>query len=560
MKRLVCILLVCTMIGTIMGCSKTPKKNEKEQASQESVNKHQNNGEVETTKGTDERPMEGNMYLEGFPIVKEPIKIKVAAIDWWNTGDYGKLQMPKEYEALTNIEVEWLNITSTEQLNLIFASGEELPDLFMFLDYDKINELGQDGQLLPVGDLIKEYAPNIQTMMDKEPDAKKLCTAPDGNMYIIPSMYRSPGESLRGSTYINREWLEALELDLPTTVDEYYDVLKAFKENDPNGNGQPDEIPLCLEWENDINGICSLFGPWGVTSAVFGPFYAKDEKKEIVASVMEPGYKEAIKYFHRLYAEGLLDQEAFTQDHDKYQSKVSENVERETIIVGASNGYTPANPGDRELGDAIYTKLPPLEGPGGKHHIIPIGGGIFANNYMSADTKYAKEVIRWADGIADPERSFTWNAGPEGLFFERDENGKFEKISKAASEGLNNSDYSFVLPIMGIYGEWYTDNVVLDKGTQSKLQVLEDVKPYGDQYVVSSTKSGKLPLHFSQEEEQFLATHYVDIEQYCKNKEAQWIMTGGIDEEWDDYLKQLKKMKITELQEMYQKALDQWNK
>jgi putative aldouronate transport system substrate-binding protein len=551
-KKVLCLLLTVLMMFSLIGCGEKDKPTSEQLPSTDNSENTDNND----VDNTEERAMEGNMYLEGFPIVKEPITIKVAAVDWWNSENYATLQTPKEYQELTNINVEWQHITSPEQLNLIFAGVDNLPDLFLFLDYDKINELGKDGQLLAVQDLIRDYAPNVQKMLDKEPIAKKICTASDGNMYIIPSMFMSPGEMLRGNTFINREWLEKLNLDMPTNVEEFYEVLKAFKDGDPNGNGKDDEIPLSLLWDNDLYGICSLFGPWGVTSSTFGPFYAKDQK-DIVVSVMQPEYKDAIKYFHRLYEEGLLDQEAFTQDHDKYQAKVSATVERETIIVGASNGYAPINPGDRALEDSIYTMVKPLEGPKGKHHFVPVGAGIFTNNYMSAETKYPKEIMRWIDGIADSETSYIWNNGPEGIFWQRNSDGKIQLIEGV--EGLS-SDYAFRLPIMGIYSQWYNDNVVFGKGDQSKSEVLEAVKPIGDQYVLDSNRAGNIPLQFTEEQEDFIATYYTDISQFCKNKEAEWIMQGGIEEQWDDFQKQLKKMKIEELKDMYQKALKEWSK
>ncbi|MCT4543936.1 MAG: extracellular solute-binding protein [Vallitalea sp.] len=552
MKKAISLLLTIVLMLSLVGCGGATKTNK----NNEPVN--DSNAETNSDKDTekDKRAMEGNMYLEGFPIVKEPITIKIAAIDWWNSENYETLQTPKEYEKLTNIHCEWQHITSPEQLNLIFAGGDSFPDLFLFLDYDKINELGKDGQLLPVQDLIKKYAPNVQKMFEKEPIAEKLCTASDGNMYIIPSMYMSPGEMLRGSTYINRKWLNKLNLDMPTNMDEFYSVLKAFKDEDPNGNGKEDEIPLSLLWDNDLYGICSLFGPWGITSSAFGPFYAKDQK-EIVASVMQPEYKDAIKYFHKLYKEGLLDQEAFTQDHDKYLSKISPVVERETIIVGASNGYTPINPGNKEIKDMDYVMVEPLEGPKGKHHFVPVGAGIFTNNYMSADTKYAKEIMRWIDGIAESETSFMWNGGPEGILWKKNSEGKIERIEGTDKK---NCDYSFILPIMGVYSEWYNNNVVLSKDDKVKLEILEAVRPVGDQYVLDSKRAGNIPLVFSKEEEDFISTYYTDISQFCKNKEAEWIMQGGIDKQWDDYQNQLKKMKIEELMDIYQKALDEWVK
>lgn len=553
MKKILVILMVLTMIISIAGCKKEEKKTSLDPG-------QSNNKQAEVTQDDDGRPLEGNMYLEGFPIVKEPITIRVAAVDAWNTDNYSTKQIVEEYAKKTNINVIWEHIPyegKEEKLNLMFASGTDLPDLFLFLDYEKVEELGMEGQLLPVRDLIKQYAPNVETMIEKQSEVEKICRAADGNMYIIPSMYMSPGESLRGSTIINKTWLNTLGLDMPKTVDEYYNVLKAFKEQDPNQNGLADEIPLTLNWENDLYGICSSFGPWNVTSANFGPFFARNQE-EIVVSVMEPGYKEAIKFYHKLFKEGLMDNEVFTQDHNKYKSKTHNH---EKIIIGSTNEYAPINPSGKVLAKDEYNfvALPPLDGPGGKHHIIPVGGGIFANNYINADTKYAKEIMRWVDGIADPMTSYEWNGGPKDMFWEIKDDGKIHVIEGLKEKGFDRVDYTYLFPIMGIYKEWYEENVAFNVDDQLKVDLIKDVMPVGDQFIVSSNHMGSLRLKFTDEEEFMRVKYYSDLEQYCKNKEAQWIMQGGIDEEWDDYIEQLNKMKIMALKDIYQNAVDKWN-
>ena len=105
-----------------------------------------------------------------------------------------------------------------------------MPDAFLMADLPSstVDKYGADGVILPVEDLIEQYAPNIKAAIDEDTDGKKLATAADGHMYAVPSLYRSPAEQIRGIQFINKTWLDKLGLAVPTTTDEYYNVLKAF--------------------------------------------------------------------------------------------------------------------------------------------------------------------------------------------------------------------------------------------------------------------------------------------------------------------------------------------
>lgn len=124
----------------------------------------------------------------------------------------------------------------------------------------ELMKYGADGTIIPLNDLIDKHMPNLKALFDKRPDIKAIVTAPDGNIYSLPAGEElGTGQEDIGSNpdflYINQDWLKKLGLNMPTTLQEYHDVLLAFKTKDPNGNGKADEIPLSFVnafWTGDI--------------------------------------------------------------------------------------------------------------------------------------------------------------------------------------------------------------------------------------------------------------------------------------------------------------------
>lgn len=145
------------------------------------------------------------------------------------------------------------------QKQLILASGK-YPEIFLMRDagaftYAEIYQYGvKDGYFIPIQDLIKENAPRIQAIFDAQPEYVNMHTAPDGNMYAVTRF--SECQHARGyyKMYINADWLDKLGLEMPTTLAELKDVLIAFRDQDPNGNGIADEIPLTARADNLFTG------------------------------------------------------------------------------------------------------------------------------------------------------------------------------------------------------------------------------------------------------------------------------------------------------------------
>lgn len=155
----------------------------------------------------------------------------------------------------------------------------------------------------------------------------KNVTASDGHIYLMPAYNGTPRDMLANIFQeINGEWLEAIGMEAPDTLDEFYDMLVAFKTQDPNGNGEEDEIPWSFVWDN------------GAYNMVLGAFGFVNGRHDVIDGQYvyvpaQENYRHYVEFMAKLYAEGLLDAEVFTQTNEQYVAKMQE------MIVG----FTPNN-------------------------------------------------------------------------------------------------------------------------------------------------------------------------------------------------------------------------
>lgn len=204
----------------------------------------------------------------------------------------------------------------------MLASGD-LPDVFFGDNALKDNDIATNlDMFIPLEDYVEKYCPNIKAAWEAEPTMRQMVTNPDGHIYTLPG--KKPLRPKGCDTpFINKAWLDRLGLEMPTTVDEWYEVLKAFKEQDANGNGDPnDEIPLTGSAKTNLFDWIRYINPWGLTDSLQENYLALDQ--ETLKPVFIPAderYKEAVAFFHKLYAEGIMDQEFITQDGSMSDAK-----------------------------------------------------------------------------------------------------------------------------------------------------------------------------------------------------------------------------------------------
>ena len=286
--------------------------------------------------GGSQRPSTGvtrdlsNFNPTGYPIVKDKITLRVA----FNANaelpsDLNTMALHIKTEQITNIHIDWLAIPSagwTERKNLMLATGD-LPDIFdAQLNADDLTRYGPDGTFIPMQDLIRDYAPNFRKLYTEMPALEALITAPDGNKYGIGRVNSGPWMPVNGVGIINKMWLDNLGLAMPRTIDEFYNVLTAFKTRDPNRNGRADEIPMTFAstiiGDQGLTWLISSFG-LAVGGSTFNEHYAGVVNGRVVNQAARPEFREAIAYISRLYRDGLIDREGFTLSGPEFAAKLN---------------------------------------------------------------------------------------------------------------------------------------------------------------------------------------------------------------------------------------------
>lgn len=235
-------------------------------------------------------------------------------------GMYGDVALSDNYTWQTileraNIQIELTNVLGselTEKRNLTLSGGS-YPDIFYKSNFSStdVETYGSQGILIPLEDLMREYAPNLCALLD-ETDGWDYITSSDGHVYSFPyQMEKKPLQPF----WINTRWLDNLGLKVPTSYEELYEVLKAFKEQDANGNGDPnDEIPYAcdssklmslLEYEDYLLDFNTYLG-------------IRDGELFYVPT--DESFREYIAYMTKLYKEGLMNTDCFTIDHNQMRS------------------------------------------------------------------------------------------------------------------------------------------------------------------------------------------------------------------------------------------------
>ncbi|MGG3307069.1 ABC transporter substrate-binding protein [Paenibacillus lautus] len=496
-----------------------------------------------------------NFNKTGLPIVNEPVSLKMVSPKAALAPEYSQMEIFKRLEAETNVKIEWENIPDTdftEKKNLLLASGN-LPDAFYgagFSDYELVT-YGEDGTILPLEDLIDQYAPNLKALLDRRPDIKSSITAPDGHIYGLPSWEENNLGTNPFFHVINKNWLDKLGLKMPQTLDEYTEALVAFKTQDPNGNGKADEIPLSfmhMQWCMDIAGIFGAFGlPDNMEHRI-----VRDGK--VIFTATQPEYKEALKYFHeKWYKQGLIDPESFTQDAAQYLAKGKTSTE----TLGSYIWWEVDEVVGTERSED-YALLSPLKGPNGDQLIgRGNGGGPGRGAFViTKENKNPEITMRWIDQQYEPYMAAQIHWGPLDIVFEKDENGKL--VNLPLPEGTSAGEFrQKVAPGAGGPGVITIEDLgkVVDLEPRAQQRV-KDLEKYYDPYM---EKENYPSIFFEPEELDKINRIEPELIKYVNTQRGKFIVDGGVDEQWDSYVKTLDKMGLNELMEIYQNGLDRYN-
>jgi putative aldouronate transport system substrate-binding protein len=316
-----------------------------------------------------------------LPIVEEPVTLKVCvASSGYCLVPWSEKEFYKNLSAETNVYFDWNELDDwTTQTNLLVASGDT-PDLF-FGSISSTTLAENLDMFYELTDMINEYAPSLVNVFEQEPSVLAAAKASDGGIYVLPNQFTFNLDNAIGTMFwINQDWLTAVDKENPTTIEEFEDVLVAFRDLDPNGNGQKDEIPLSLQETGWAGKFSDMFGIFGVLYDTSN-YVDCDTEGTVYFQAEQPEFYEALVWLNHLAKEGLLDQESFSQTGDQFTTKISQN------ILGVCAKYNPLNFLDG------YVPMNPIVGPNEVTLIEGTKDSTVNNNLLIPLTCECPEVV-----------------------------------------------------------------------------------------------------------------------------------------------------------------------
>ena len=520
-KKFVSILLILALaVSTLAGCAKTNKEG----------------GSEPTTTGETADTSTKEIGSVTFPLA-EPVTMSMFAI------------MNAEYDLADNATFKSVEETSNvkwevqssmggdlaEKKGLLFASNK-YPDVFYKagLSTQELEKYGKQGILLPLNNLIDQYAPNLKRVLE-EYNAKDYITSSDGNIYALPEIgLKSPSGAV---LFFNQAWLKNLGLEEPKNLDELYNVLKAFKEQDANGNGDlNDEIPLIAS--TDATPVTFLLPYFGVP--IDYATYCAVMDNELVYVPTSPEFKEFVAFITKLYGEGLLDKNSFTQKKDQQVALGSSGD-----VLGSFFDAGAFLTVGRERDDD-FTILTPFE-----EGALPVNPGISGGTFAITDACKNPEIaMAWIDQFYSEEGGQLAWLGMEGKTYKVNDDGTWEWIlgeygEDIASVRSNNTlqgaaNHPSIQPSL-----WFTGITDPDE------KYLNDERAR-----VCALGAEPFPLlRIADKDTTSIATIKADTDVYITQYIAQ-VATGALDLDasWDEYIATLKQMGAEEMAQIYKDA------
>ena len=442
--------------------------------------------------GTEENP---------YRIVKEPVTIKVFAPHSAGNPEYDTLAMFKHLSEVTGLKFQFTTPDTSAystQRNNVWNSSSALPDLFLF--NNAISEQVQYAEMnfnayapfnddnYKYGNLINQYMPTYKSLLDNnfnidisQGNAKEVVTLSDGKMYATLSV----GDVARDLTYkmfINQQWIDNInnnyggynDVLLPNadeikTIEEYYTVLKAFKEYDANDNGNPnDEIPVSSKSLEYLRNF--ILASYGYVS--YGAEIEADNSKFTYVPYTE-AYRKYLQFANKLWSEGLLHKDTFSITTDSQMAQTG-NQNRLGSFVSAAAYLT--------VGyeyESNYKTFGPLTSSYYKGPAIHWGFGYFKPDgaCIPQASKYQKEVARLLDIMYSPLGTQLISYGVEGEHWTWDSEEKESWTFHVPKDWIGNQEQyrATITPNVGSASALYWSNDFVGKMNDKIIKELNEM-------------------------------------------------------------------------------------
>lgn len=497
-----------------------------------------------------------------YPIVNEKVTYTVMAPQTNYILDLQTNAYTQWLEEKTNVHIEYETVPEaalTEKVNLSLASSE-IPDAYLSCNIDSASQVkyGKEGVFVDMAPMIEQYGYEIPKAYEANNLLPGAVTTPDGEIFALAGVNECYHCLYCGRAWINQTWLDNLGLDYPETTEDFVNVLRAFKEQDANGNGDPnDEIPML-----------GISGMWRASCYDFllGSFVYNDFTDRLsvengtvnyVANTEE--FRDGLRFIRSLIEEELIDPVSLTITEDEAHVLTGGDV----ATVGVATGMAYWNV--LSANDEEYIGLSPLEGPNGVRDAFVRATGIVSGQFAITNKAENPEILfRWADAQFSEEATYFSSWGPEGEGWEKAPEGTLGINGKQALytvlDGVNNTGaetiQNLAMPNIALANR--TSDFRLGQAVGGDDKSEERLYEAASKYYYPYAKEQTYPLMVMSAEDAAVVNEYkTAINAYVDEMISGFLAgTYDLDKDWDSYLSEFDALGLEDYLNVLQSAYD----
>ncbi len=496
--------------------------------------------------------------------------------------DYDNNDLTLWYEEQLGIDIQFVNFALgasdwRAQVNAMIAAGEPLPDLMFGFGWNEQEryDYGRDGYLIDLTDLMLgdtaatvEWRERMEELFGEGrlETIMRNIASPDGKIYGFPTQAYSDEYNTNTQAFINKVWLDKLGLEIPTNFEELVEVLRAFKTQDPNGNGKADEIPA-VGWispsTTTTGGAYSDIPVWLLNNWEFVCDVRNwnVENGQLYSPYTTEAYREGLKAINALVAEGLLSQTTWTISSSTELCALWTPAD-DVAIVGMSAGHFPARVTQESPVALEYVALPPFNyAPMLTSFNVPN-----CNFFITEDCDDVQLAWDFLMLLASDEASFRATVGVEGV------NWEWREDDSPAGKGYVATNY----PTAPHHVTWHTNggtmsmtsmdtehHTVRDPEQVWTNKVSDIFRDHEAKYTAIAEKNNPDEILdkiiYTPEESDELGARSAEMLIYIKEARAKFCVgqTGfdpNNDADWANYLKTLDQMGMQDWHRLSQQA------
>ncbi len=459
------------------------------------------------------------------------------------TKPMAEMAWTKTLEEAAGVPIVWEEVSADwdQKKSTMLAAGD-VPDLIVGTQAITDTDLATYGTLFEDLSDDLDALPNVKAMLEAKPELQALATQAGGEIYAVPGYKRFWPPTVQHQ-YINRQWLDTLGLEVPTTWDELFDVLVAFKEGDPTGTGTP-VIPM--DWSPvDTGGFgyfqsILLLGSTGLPLSGGGGQGYFLQGGTVGNFLTDERYREVVSFLARCQQAGLLSGDVMTQDYSAYQS-VARGPGDGVATVGFTWGWTRSDRFGPEIFEQ-YEAIGVLQASQDQSEPVTWSFDQYGENFpgnqvaLSATSKNKDAALAVINAFYDQEMSIQVLFGDIGPNIEKTGENSYKVLP--AEDGTDPSTWKWTSTLADNGPMWIRDEIEVELPTDLQEATDESVplQPAIDNMTIEEDVYPGLFIKMSKEDLNAMTLVNTTLMNTAMTKFAEWVTSGGIDEQWDSYV------------------------